>query len=44
MLSNFPPKLLVTKDRDINSLIMEDSNNLQTTRNDYSDITLCVGT
>ena len=36
--SNFSPKLLYAEDIDTNSLIMEDSNNLQTKTNHYSDI------
>ena len=35
--SNFSPKLLYAEHIDIDSLIMENSNNLQTKQNDYSD-------
>jgi hypothetical protein len=34
---NFSPKLLYAEHIDIDSLIMENSNNLQTKQNDYSD-------
>ena len=38
MLSIFSPKLLYAADIDSDSLIMEDSNNLQTTKNGYSGL------
>jgi hypothetical protein len=37
ILSNFPPKLLYAEQIDTDSLIMENSNNLQTKQNHYSD-------
>ena len=38
ILSNFSPKVTYAENIDVDSLIMEDSNNFQTTKNYYSDI------